>query len=66
MGKRDIQSEILSKLLTAETLRYSEARPENVESDLYNYHLKFLIQKGLVEKNDNGYSLVKHIYLRQN
>lgn len=55
--KRDIQQEILAKLIQAKTLRYSEARPPRVENDLYNYHLQFLVDKGYVTKHNGTYSL---------
>lgn len=57
MQKRDIQKEILARLLGAQSLRYRDARPDEVENDLYNYHLQFLVQKGLVEKEDARYRL---------
>ncbi len=61
MGKMlaEVQVKILTKLMHSEEgLRYSQAYPgEEVEDDLYNYHLKFLITKGLVEKKENKYIL---------
>ena len=33
------------------------AKPAGMENDLYNYHLKQLIKKGLVEKREGIYSL---------
>ncbi len=54
---RDVQTEILAKLYGAPGLRYSEAHPEDVENDLYNYHLQSLVKKGLIEKKDQIYSL---------
>lgn len=32
-------------------------KPEEIESDKFNYHLKYLIGKGLVDKKDNLYGL---------
>lgn len=55
--KRNIQKEILVKLLSSSALKYSEARPADVENDLYNYHLQFLVQKNLIDKTNNHYSL---------
>lgn len=52
-----VKKEILTKLLKNNGLRYSEAMPENVESDLYNYHLKHLVTLGLVEKSEDKYFL---------
>lgn len=60
-----IQNHILSKLKNAKSLRYSELSPEGVPNDLFNYHLQFLVKKGFVEKQEDGYSLseigVKHV-----
>lgn len=53
----DIQLKILTKLLRAKGLRYSEAQIREIDNDLYNYHLKFLVSKGFVEKKDNRYYL---------
>lgn len=55
--KRDIQQEILTKLVRSPGLKYSEARPGRVENDLFNYHLQFLVSKGLVAKDKDLYSL---------
>ncbi len=52
-----IQNHILSKLKNAKTLRYSELYPKNVPNDLFNYHLQFLVKKGFVSKQDEGYGL---------
>lgn len=52
-----VQSKIISRLKNADTLRYRDLRPSRTPNDLYNYHLKQLITKGLVTKKDNGYSL---------
>jgi 8-oxo-dGTP pyrophosphatase MutT (NUDIX family) len=52
-----IQAQILTSLLKSQGLRYSEAKPEQIESDLFNYHLKYLVQNGLVEKTGVLYSL---------
>lgn len=52
-----IQNHIISKLKNAKTLRYSELQPEKTANDLFNYHLQFLVKKGLVDKCDDGYGL---------
>jgi len=54
-----IQIQILSKLMVSEYLSYSEARPDDIENDLYKYHLKFLIDKGYIQKTDQGYTLTE-------
>lgn len=60
-----IQNHILSRLKNARSLRYSDMQPEGVPNDLYNYHLQFLVKKGYVEREDDGYRLsalgVKHV-----
>lgn len=57
MELSDIQKQILSNLLKSNGLRYSQARPPHTENDLYNYHLKFLVGKNFVKKEDNVYLL---------
>ena len=52
-----VKQEILTRLLRSPGLRYRDAMPENVESDLFTYHLKHLIKQGLVEKNGDRYYL---------
>jgi len=60
-----VQNHILTRLKNAKSLRYSEIMPEKIANDLYNYHLQFLVKKGFVLKEDDGYSLsesgVKHV-----
>ena len=60
-----IQNRIISKLKNAASLRYSELWPEKVPNDLFNYHLQFLVKKGFVDKDGEGYSLseagIKHV-----
>lgn len=55
-----VQILILAKLLASTGLRYSEAHPGNVDGDLYNYHLQFLVKKGYVEKKEDFYQLTKN------
>lgn len=52
-----IQNYILSKLKNAKQLRYSELQPEKIANDLFNYHLQFLVKKGLLDKKEEGYAL---------
>ena len=60
-----IQNHILSKLKNADSLRYTDLRPRGIPNDLFNYHLQFLVQKKMVRRDDDGYSLddagVKHV-----
>ncbi len=43
--KRNIQNAILAKIRIENGLRYRDARPddEDIENDLYNYHLQMLV-----------------------
>ena len=43
--------------MTYATRRFAELRAEGVESNLFQYHLRHLIEKKLVEKCDEGYRL---------
>lgn len=52
-----IQKYILDKLICAEFLRNRDMRPQHTESNLYQYHLKRLIDSGYVKKGEQGYSL---------
>ncbi len=52
-----IQKYILDKLIYAKTLRNRDMRPPHVESNLYQYHLKRLIDSGYVKKDLEGYTL---------
>lgn len=53
----NIQNSILDQLMQSETKRFSELRPKRVDSNLFQYHLKAVIQDGLVEKVSSGYQL---------
>jgi ADP-ribose pyrophosphatase YjhB (NUDIX family) len=57
MAERDIQKEILTRLLSQKDARYRDLHPESVANDLFNYHLQFLVKKGLIKKSKNTYSL---------
>lgn len=54
-----IQNHIVSRLKNAGSLRYRDLKPEDAANDLFNYHLKSLVSKGIVEKVSGGYSLSK-------
>lgn len=54
-----IKQFILDKLIFAEYLRNRDMRPPNVESNLYQYHLKELQKEGYVKKTEQGYTLSK-------
>lgn len=46
-----IQGQILKKLLFSTEVRFSEMNAEKIPTDQFNFHLKSLIDSGLVEKN---------------
>jgi len=53
-----IKQSILNKLATADTLRYGELKPSELDGNVFNYHLKGLIVDKLAQKNLEGdYSL---------
>lgn len=53
-----IQRDIIARLKNADSLRYSELKPDpEIPNDLYNYHLKKLVSDELVTKTDTGYTL---------
>lgn len=53
----DAQNQIISKLKNAGSLRYRDLKPENMTSDLFNYHLKALVVKKIIDKVTSGYTL---------
>lgn len=57
LNNSEIQNAIISRLKDADTLRYSELQDKTIPNDLFNYHLQFLVKKGLIEKSTNGYKL---------
>lgn len=60
----DIQNFILSKLISGQGLRYRDMKPREVENDLYNYHLQYLVKKGYAQKMNDRYFLTdlgKHL-----
>jgi ADP-ribose pyrophosphatase YjhB (NUDIX family) len=54
----DIQAGIMRRLITQNSLRFSEINTDNLPSDQFSYHLRQLIKYGLVQKSDDQrYSL---------
>lgn len=52
------QTQILKKLLFADTLKYSETKPsKEMPNNEFQFHLDKLILEGLIEKRDKKYSL---------
>lgn len=52
-----IQRHIMQALMYREYARFRDLRPPRVDSNLFNYHLKLLIQQGYVAKESDGYTL---------
>lgn len=52
-----IQYHILLELTRHKTRRYSQLRPQDVEGNLFMYHLNGLLKEGLVEKYERAYRL---------
>jgi 8-oxo-dGTP pyrophosphatase MutT (NUDIX family) len=57
MNYHPIQKQILTKFLTRPELRYSEVRIPEIENDLFNYHLQYLVKIGILRKIDLTYSI---------
>jgi hypothetical protein len=49
-----IQREIVYRLAFSDGLRFSELKPDELESKLFTYHLKKVSSAGFVEKRDDG------------
>lgn len=54
-----VKRHILGKLLDERKLRYSELMPNDVDNVLFNYHLQHLVKTGILDKDENRYSLSK-------
>lgn len=53
-----VQLQILTILNgTLDIQRYSNLKPKDVDNDLFNYHLQFLVKKDLVKKSKEGYKI---------
>ncbi len=57
MNLPDIQNRLIARLKNAAVLRYRDLILKDVSHDLFNYHLKALVTKGLVSKTGAGYGL---------
>lgn len=55
-----LQKYILDRLRFEQPLSYSAMLPDNVESSLFQYHLKLLQKDGLVEKQGRGIYALTH------
>lgn len=54
MVEHHIQRQILRLLGTKEKARFTDIRPDELENNAFQYHLKQLISAGLVVKNPDG------------
>lgn len=52
-----IQKHIIDVLMYQESARFRDLRPVNTDTNLFSYHLTALLKQGVVEKNDQGYTL---------
>ena len=52
-----IQRHILKQLAVADTRRYTELKPDEVEGNLFQYHSKDLQKQGLIDRSEGGYTL---------
>ncbi len=52
-----LQQRIIGKLMMNPPLRYSDLKPKLTEGNLFTYHLKKLINDGLVRKSGDRYEL---------
>lgn len=54
----EVQAKIMAMIFRSDGMRYSEAYPgEEIDDDLYNYHLQELVKRGLLAKNNGKYDL---------
>lgn len=52
-----IKRHIIGLLMKNKKLKYSDLMPVDVDNVLFNYHLQHLVKNGLLEKDENYYSL---------
>lgn len=57
MIEHHIQKDILLRLSKAPSLRFSELKPRELESNAFMYHLRQLQGQKLVDKSEHGYRL---------
>lgn len=49
-----IQAEIVKRLLLVQSARFAELKPETIQSDQFTFHVKQLIEAGVIEKREDG------------
>lgn len=56
-----IQADTLKKLLLTESARFSDLKPGDTPSDQFTFHLKQLVEFGIVEKREGGEYQLTHL-----
>lgn len=57
MVEHHIQRKILERLMASDTLRFSELKPDGMESNIFMYHVRQLQKQGYIDKIDGRYAL---------
>lgn len=57
MIEHHIQRKILERLMTSESLRFSDLKPDGMESNIFMYHLGRLQHQEFIVKTKDGYGL---------
>ncbi len=57
VAKHKIQKYILSYLTYHHTARFRDLKPPKVTTNLFSYHLKLLVNGGMIDRDDDGYTL---------
>ncbi len=55
--KHHIERHVVSYLMFHQYAKFSEMRPDRVDTNLFSYHLKLLLKGGYITKTDQGYTL---------
>jgi hypothetical protein len=64
MIHHNIQQQIVYKLARVKSANYSALKPDNMESNAFNYHLKEVIKNGYVVKGKDGDYTLTHLGMR--
>lgn len=54
MLEHHIQKYIIATLVSKDSARFSELRPEHTDSNVFTYHLNSLVSQGFVSKDEEG------------
>jgi hypothetical protein len=58
MVNHHIQRDILNRLMHSDHMRFSDLKPDGMESNIFMYHMAQLKKLGYVDKGQNGYYLL--------